>query len=192
MLELPRNSELILGSGSPRRLELLKQLKIPFRIEVSDLDEKYPSDLPNEEIPGFLAELKATHLLERVSPNDILITCDTLVFNHSEVLGKPKDKDQAIEMLMSLSCKEHRVITAITMTYMNTMHTKSDCTTVFFEEIKEKEAVWYVDNFEVLDKAGAYGVQDWIGLCKVNKIIGSYYNIMGLPMHLLYKMLQKV
>lgn len=192
MLENIAKYNLILGSGSPRRFELLEQLKLPFQVIVSRAEEIYPPDLPIEEVPAYLSELKANDLKRLLTDDDLLITSDTLVFYNEEILGKPTDDYEAQLMLLKLSGNKHTVVTAITICVNNKMVTLSDSTEVYFSDISEEEANWYVSNCEVLDKAGAYGVQDWIGMCKIDKIEGSHYNIMGLPMHLLYRMLQDI
>lgn len=179
----------VLGSQSPRRRELLKGLDIDFEIENIDVEENYPDDLHGAEIPIYLAEKKANAYT--LSDNDLLITADTIVWNEDRILGKPKDESEAFEMIKTLSGKTHQVITGVCLRSKQNTHTFHSISNVRFSEISEEEIEYYVKKYCPLDKAGAYGVQEWIGYIAVEYIEGSYYNIMGLPIQKLYTELKK-
>ncbi|NDV46966.1 septum formation protein Maf [Paludibacter sp. 221] len=175
---------IILGSQSPRRQELLKGLNIDFEVKTIDVEETYPHGLSGAEIPCYLAEKKANaHPLD---DNTLLITADTIVWLDGEVLGKPANKEEAISMLSSLSGKMHEVITGVCITTKKRRKTFSVMSEVTFAKLTEDEISYYVENYRPYDKAGAYGVQEWIGYVGVEHIEGSYYNIMGLPVQRFY------
>lgn len=180
--------KILLASQSPRRKELLQNLGYDFRIVSIDCDEKYPDHLKPSEIAGFLSLLKAGSY-SKLSENEILLTADTVVVLENEVLGKPQSETEAKEMLRKLSGKTHQVYTGITLKTLEKTITETDVADVVFEVISEDEIDFYVSKFKPLDKAGSYGIQEWIGMAKIKKIEGSFYTIMGLPTHLLYKML---
>lgn len=180
---------LLLGSQSPRRRELLKGLDIDFETETIDVEENYPDDLHGAEIPMYLAEKKANAYT--LSDNDLLITADTIVWSENRILGKPKDESEAFEMIKTLSGKTHQVITGVCLRSKQNTHTFHSISNVRFSEISEEEIEYYVKKYCPLDKAGAYGVQEWIGYIAVEYIEGSYYNIMGLPIQKLYTELKK-
>ena len=178
---------LLLASRSPRRRELLKLLDIPFTIvDIRDVEESYSSDLPPEKVPEFLSQLKAAAYSGSLLDGDILITADTVVLLEDKILGKPADLDEAKNMLQALSGKTHKVITGVTLTTKQTSVTFSSVTEVKFSRLSPIDIDFYVESFRPLDKAGAYGIQEWIGAIGVESINGSFYNVMGLPVHKLY------
>lgn len=178
---------LLLASKSPRRRELLKMLDLPFEIvDGKDVDESYPASLEAEKVPEFLSRIKADAYSPYLKDDDILITADTVVILDGEIIGKPKDLEDAKRMLAKLSGKVHKVATGVTLTDMKKSVTFSTVTDVTFAPLTSEEISFYVDNFRPLDKAGAYGIQEWIGAVGVARIEGSFYNVMGLPVHRLY------
>lgn len=181
----------LLASKSPRRRELLKMLDIPFEIiEIKDVEETYPPELAKEKVPEFLSKLKADAYLEYLQDEDILITADTVVIIDNEIIGKPASLKEAKEMLHKLSGKIHKVITGVTVTSIKKSVTFSTVTDVEFSHLSDDSIDFYVDTYRPLDKAGAYGIQEWIGAIGVAGIKGSFYNVMGLPVHRLYHELQ--
>ncbi len=186
-----QHKEIILASQSPRRRELLEMMRIPFRSISLDIDESYPSNLKKAEITAFLARVKSENY-NKLTENQILITADTIVWHKGKCLEKPKNNQNAIEMLLQLSGTSHKVYTSIAVKTVKDFIVNTDKTNVYFDTISEQEARYYVENFNPTDKAGSYGIQDWIGLCKIKRIKGSYFTVMGLPTNLLYKMLQSV
>ena len=181
---------LILASGSPRRQQFLKDLKLDFTIDVREIEEVYPEELKGHEITDFLAELKAS-AFKSLNENDILITSDTIVWMENNAIGKPKDRNDAIKIFKKLSGKKHQVITSICIKTSNKTNIINDTTDVYFKVLSDEEIEFYIDNFHPYDKAGGYGIQDWIGYIGVEKIEGSYFNVMGLPVHKLYTELSK-
>ncbi len=182
---------IILASKSPRRRELLQMLRIPFTtVTMSDISEEYPEEMPPEEVPQYLSEVKADAYLRKSCDNELVITADTLVICDNRIMGKPKDVEEAIQMLLFLSDKTHHVVTGVTIATKNQRTSFTTVTEVKFATVTEEEARFYVDNFRPLDKAGAYGIQEWIGAIAVEYINGSFYNVMGLPVHRLYKELK--
>lgn len=179
---------ILLASKSPRRRELLKMLDLDFRIvELKDVDETYPEDINPEKVPEFLSKIKASAYLDELGENDILLTADTVVILDSEIIGKPKDTKDAKRMLKKLSGNTHKVVTGVTLTSTRYQKTFSSVTEVEFAPITDQEIDYYVEKYKPMDKAGAYGVQEWIGAVGVTGIRGSFYNVMGLPVHRLYK-----
>lgn len=181
--------KLLLGSQSPRRKELLQSLNIDFESVTVECDETYPSDVKLSEIAAYLAEKKSLayrHLRE----NEILVTSDTVVILDNEVLGKPEDAVHSREMLRKLSGRTHEVHTAVTLRSSAKKVTRCDVAKVHVNEISASEIEFYIENYHPFDKAGSYGIQEWLGLAKVNRIEGSFYTIMGLPTHLIYEILQ--
>jgi len=187
LLSKLKNKKIILGSASPRRQELLKSLGIDFEIMVSDLKEKYPKNLKEKEISEFLATQKSEHLSKTLKAEDILITADTIVVKGDRVLNKPKDKLEAKEMLEFLSGDEHLVITSVCLRDQQNQVVFSSVTKVFFKSLSAAEIDFYVKEYKPFDKAGAYGIQEWIGLVGIEKIEGSYFNVVGLPIAKLYQ-----
>lgn len=183
--------KILLASKSPRRKELLESLGYTFEIISIDCDEVFPDHLETDKIAGYLSELKA-NAYDNLKENEILITADTIVALDGEVFGKPNDKTHAIEMLRNLSGKTHEVYTGITIRTLETEITRTDVAHVEFSEFTDNEINFYTDNYKPFDKAGSYGIQEWIGMAKVNKISGSFYTIMGLPTHLIYGELKKL
>ncbi|UNY97812.1 Maf-like protein [Zhouia spongiae] len=190
--DILKNHHLILASGSPRRQKFFKDLGLDFEIRLKPVEEICPDRLRYSDIPDFLAQLKAIPFKETLSENDILITSDTIVWHNNQALGKPKTKQEAFEMLQSLSGNAHEVITSICLTTNKIQKTVNSITKVFFNELTEEEIRFYIQNYKPFDKAGAYGIQEWIGLVGIKKIEGSYFNVVGLPVHLLYKTLKTI
>ena len=184
---IPNYIEIILASGSPRRRELLTAMGIPFRVaEAYPVDEIYPPDTGPHEVPLYLAELKSRAYPEGLSDNQILITADTVVIHGGRVIGKPKDRSDAIRILTSLSGSTHEVTTGIMIRNRLAHKCLSETARVTFGILSRDEIEFYVDNFRPYDKAGAYGIQEWIGYTGIERIEGSFYNVMGLPTRLLY------
>lgn len=191
MLSHLKDYNIILASQSPRRQELLSGLNIPFEVKVIDVEETYPRELVGVDIPMYLAEKKANAYLEIMDENTLLITADTIVWHEGKVYNKPKDKADATDMLKALSGKTHQVITGVclsTKTKRKVFHVMSE---VRFARLSPQEISYYLDNYEPYDKAGAYGVQEWIGYIGVEFIEGSYFNVMGLPIQRLYNELKR-
>ena len=186
-----KSKNLILASGSPRRQELLKSLGVPFEIRIREIDEVYPKHLKKSEISDYLAQLKSNAFVEELNPKDLLITSDTIVWYHNMALGKPKSKDDAFQMLQKLSGKTHEVITSVCLKSLQKEDIFNSITKVTFKKLSSKEIQFYIDNYNPMDKAGAYGIQDWIGQIGVTKIEGSYFNVMGFPIHKIYSQLLK-
>ena len=185
------NYKILLASASPRRRELLSQIYPDFEIAPSiEVDEVYPSSMPAVDVAPHLSQLKANAYKSLITDNQLIITADTVVINNNAVLGKPSSKSEAIEMLGLLSGKRHNVITGVTITTASRQTTFSANTEVEFSTLNRNEISWYVDKYMPLDKAGAYGIQEWIGCIGVKKINGSFYNVMGLPLHKLYNELK--
>ncbi|HPE77936.1 MAG TPA: Maf family nucleotide pyrophosphatase [Draconibacterium sp.] len=180
----------ILSSKSPRRQELLRSLGIDFQVILKEVEEDYPEILYKEEIPVFLAELKAKHFLNDLKENDLLITADTIVWFNNEVLGKPEDEKEAIKTLQKLSGHEHQVISGVCLTSVQKHKSFYSVTNVQFKQLSLNEIEYYVSEFKPYDKAGAYGIQEWIGYIGITHIEGSFYNVMGLPIQQLYTEIQ--
>lgn len=191
MLSHLNKYNIILASQSPRRLELLSGLNIPFKVQVIDIDESYPHDLVGVDIPMYLAEKKANVYLETMDENTLLITADTIVWHEGQVFNKPTDKNDATAMLKSLSGKTHQVITGVCISTLRKRKTFHVISEVRFATLSSKEIEYYLQNYEPYDKAGAYGVQEWIGYIGVEHIDGSYFNVMGLPIQRLYTELKR-
>lgn len=181
---------LVLGSKSPRRQALIGELGLPIEIRIKEIEEIYPKDLASELVPEFLAKLKAAPLLHTISENEILVTSDTIVLLDGKVIGKPKDRNDSIKMLQQLSGRSHTVITGVHLASTETTCQFSSRTEVYFSELTIEEITHYVDTHTPFDKAGSYGIQEWLGYIAVAKIEGCYYNVMGLPLHDLYKALK--
>ena len=190
-MDILRNKKLILGSGSPRRSQILTDSLIPFTKIIYSVLEEYPDDLPVIDVPEYLAKLKSDPFRPTLKKDEIVLTADTIVILENNILGKPKDRNEAVEVLHALSNKAHDVITGICMISLEKEITRKCISTVHFSSLSEEEIEYYVDTCTPFDKAGSYGIQDWIGNCKIEKIEGSYLNIMGLPVHLIYEELRK-
>ena len=181
---------LILSSNSPRRKELLAGLDIPFEVRViEDIDESYPDSLPTGEIAEYIAQKKAAAY--EVGNDEVLITADTIVVLDDQILGKPADAEEAKQMLRSLSGKTHHVITGVCLKSCDQQHHFSVISEVTFKTLAEEEISYYVENYKPFDKAGAYGIQEWIGYIGVTGLSGSYFNVMGLPVQRIYEELKK-
>ena len=178
---------ILLGSKSPRRQDLLQQAAIPFRLVNCEVDEIYPAHLQAQEIPCYLSELKAKAYQPSLKENELLITADTIVWLDGKVLGKPQSQEDATQMLQQLSGKCHTVYTGFTISSKDKSVTDSEHTKVFFRELSTQEIEYYVHTYRPMDKAGSYGVQEWIGMVGVTHIQGCYYNIMGLPVQKVYQ-----
>lgn len=184
---------IILGSQSPRRRELMAGLDIPFSCVTIDADESYPAELKAGDIPMYISRAKARAYASELRENDLLITSDTIVWLNDEMLGKPQDETDAKAMLARLSGQTHEVYSAVCFTDMNgELETFVDCTKVTFKTLSEDEIDYYVNKYRPLDKAGAYGVQEWIGYVGVTKMEGSYFNVMGFPICRVYETLRKL
>ena len=191
MLENLSKYKIILGSNSPRRKELLCGLDIKFNVKViPGLEENYPETLDPQEIPVFLSKQKAEAYLSSLDDTMLLITADTIVWNGNAVIGKPKNRAEAIQMLRSLSGHEHHVVTGVCLTTTKKQLTFSVISSVRFASLNDEEIIYYVDKYKPFDKAGAYGIQEWIGYVGVESISGSFYNVMGLPVQRLYQELK--
>ena len=182
---------LILASGSPRRQQFFKELDLDFSIGVREIEEVYPLHLMNTEITDYLARLKAA-AFDDLSEMDIVITSDTIVWKNSQAIGKPKDLEDATNMLRDLSGKMHEVITSVCFTGRNFQRTINDTTKVWFKDLTEEEIAYYITKYKPYDKAGSYGVQEWIGYIAIDRLDGSYFNVMGLPTRLVYKALTEL
>lgn len=186
------NYNVILASNSPRRQELIKDLNIPFIIKTKEVEEIYPNNLKKSEITDFLAILKSKPFKDELTVKDLLITSDTIVWSNNKALGKPKNYDEAFKMLDELSENTHKVITSICISSKNFQKVFNDTTTVTFKKLTNSEIDYYINNYKPFDKAGAYGIQEWIGKIGITEIEGSYFNVMGFPVHKLYKELLKL
>lgn len=184
-------NKIVLGSKSPRRQELLKSLGFNIEIRTKEIEENFPSEMDVLEVAEYLAKLKSEPLRDSLSNSELLITSDTVVLRDNEILGKPSDRTEAIDMITSLGGKEHKVITGVCLTTYDRQITFSNSTTVQFDDLELVEIEYYVDNFKPYDKAGAYGIQEWLGYIGIKKIEGCYYNVMGLPMNALYQKIKK-
>lgn len=184
--------KIVLASGSPRRQELLKELGIDFCVKLlPDLDESFPATLQGEEIPLHIARNKAEAYRSSMQRGELLLTADTIVWLDGDVLGKPQDDEDAANILRKLSGRTHEVITGVCLTTSNWQKSFTAITQVSFSVLTDEEIAYYVDEYHPMDKAGAYGVQEWIGYIGVESICGSYYNVMGLPVQKLYQELMK-
>lgn len=177
--------DIILGSASPRRQSILKELGLDFTVKTLPVDEIFPNHLQRENIAIFLAELKAKEF--KVSQNEVIITGDTIVWHNNKSLNKPKNAVESKEMLQSLSDQSHEVISSVCIKTNDQIMSTYDVTKVFFKNLSESEIDYYINNFKPYDKAGAYGIQEWIGQIGVTKIEGSFYNVMGLPTLKIYE-----
>ncbi len=187
-----KNYHLILASGSPRRQQFFKDLGLDFEVRLKPVDEDYPNHLIHFEISDYLSQLKSLPFKDELKPNDILITSDTIVWNDNKALGKPFSKEDAFNMLQSMSNKTHDVITSVCFTTSSTQQTVNAITKVTFKALTENEINYYLEHYKPFDKAGAYGIQEWIGHIGITTIEGSYFNVVGLPTHLVYKTLNSM
>lgn len=193
MLDNLKSYRIILASNSPRRQELLAGLGLSFTVKVlPDIDESYPENLQRDEIPQYISRSKANAYRSIMQEQDLIITADTIVWVEGEVLGKPKNQSEAMEMLRKLSGRTHQVVTGVTLTTKDKQTSFATVSDVAFTQLDEDEIQYYVEHYRPMDKAGAYGVQEWIGLVGVESLSGSYFNVMGLPVQRLYHELKKM
>ncbi|MCZ4320253.1 Maf-like protein [Aequorivita viscosa] len=186
-----KNYNIILASGSPRRQYFFKELNLDFTIQVKEVEETYPENLKRSQITDCLSQLKAS-VFSNLAENDILITSDTIVWQDDKALGKPKSFEEANQMLQKLSGQMHEVITSVCFTSKNFQKTVNDLTKVWFKPLTEEEIDFYIKTYKPFDKAGSYGIQEWIGYIGIDKIEGCYFNVMGLPTRLVYKTLTEI
>ncbi len=189
--ELLKNYKIILASGSPRRQQFFRDMDLDFEIRLKDVEEVYPENLIEEDITDYLAVLKGDAFTGELKPYEILITSDTIVWHNGKALGKPKDYANAFEILCTLSNTTHKVITSVCFKTDKSVRTISETTYVTFTKLTDEMIAYYLDNYKPYDKAGAYGIQEWIGFVGVTKIEGSYANVMGLPVDKVYDYLSK-
>ena len=187
-----KNYNIILASSSPRRQQFLRDLGLQFTVQTIDIEEVYPKYLHGNEITSFLAELKANAFEDEMNEKDILITADTIVRFSGKILGKPKDAIDAKNMLKELSGQHHEVITSICIKTTKASKIINDTTIVYFEKLSDEDIDYYIDSFKPFDKAGSYGIQEWIGFIGVRKIEGNYTTVMGFPVHKFYKEMMKI
>ena len=180
---------IILASGSPRRQQFFKEMDLHYTIRLKEIDEIYPEHLKAEEITNFLAELKASAFENELNANDVLVTSDTIVWLNGKALGKPKDYADAFKMLQELSNTTHEVITSVCLKTIEKTEVFHCVTKVTFANLSDEAITYYLDNYKPFDKAGSYGIQDWIGLIGISKIEGSYTNVVGLPTEMLFQKL---
>ncbi|MDO4228840.1 MAG: Maf-like protein [Capnocytophaga sp.] len=183
--------KIILASASPRRQQFFEELHLDYEVIVKPINEVYPSTLEREEITNFLAQQKALPFEGSLKENEVLITSDTIVWYDNKALGKPKNYDEGFAMLRSLSGKKHEVITSVCFTTLTKQKTAYCVTKVTFKSLTDKEIDFYLTHYKPYDKAGAYGIQEWIGYIGVENVEGSYNNVIGLPTHLVYTILQE-
>ena len=187
-----KNYKLILASASPRRQQLMKDAGFTFEVRLKNVEEKYPQELHLENVPEYLSKVKASAFREELKADEVLITADTVVCIHDRILGKPADRKEAISMLQKLSGNRHLVVTGVSVTTRTEQLSFSSRTDVFFKHLSNEEIEFYVDTYKPFDKAGAYGIQEWIGYIGNERIEGSFYNVMGLPIQKLYETLRKL
>ena len=192
MLDNLKKYNVVLASNSPRRKELLQRLGIPFKVRtLFGIDESYPDTLRGEDIVRYISRNKANAYRSSMGPDELLITADTIVYLQGEVMGKPHDADDARRMLRALAGQVHQVITGVTIITANDMENFAVTSHVKFSDLSDDEINYYVDRYLPLDKAGAYGIQEWIGLVAVEELRGSYFNVVGLPIQRLYQTLKR-
>lgn len=183
---------IVLASKSPRRKELIKGLDINYTVaDGYDVDESIDPKIEINKVAKYLSDKKAREYPFELTQSDIILTSDTIVIVGDKILGKPKDKQEAFDMLKSLSAREHKVVTAVTLRNLEQYYTFDEITTVFFAELSDEDIYYYIDNYSPYDKAGSYGIQEWIGYVAIERIEGSFYNVMGLPVCRLYKELKQ-
>ncbi len=181
---------IVLASKSPRRQSLVEEMGFPFEVRIKEVEENYPADIPVEQVPVYLAELKSTPLLSSLREREILLTSDTVVIHNDTILGKPKDKADAQRMLQILSGTSHKVVTGVCLTSNSHSVSFAETTIVHFSTLTEREINYYIEKYQPFDKAGSYGIQEWIGAIGIHKIEGCYYNVMGLPVNKIYSVLR--
>jgi septum formation protein len=191
ILENLKQKHIILASGSPRRQEILTSIGVDFEIKLRSVDEEFNETLQHHEISDYLAQLKADQFQD-LKPDDILITGDTIVWHQDKALNKPQNREEAIEMLSSLSHTTHEVISSVCIKTQDKTETLYDSTEVTFKALSKDEISYYIDTYSPYDKAGAYGIQEWIGQIGISEIKGSFYTVMGFPIHLVYHKLSNL
>jgi septum formation protein len=179
--------DLVLASKSPRRQMMLRQLNWTFEIITQDTDESFPKKMDVAQVPIYIAKQKAAAVLPKISKNQLIIAADTIVALNKTIFGKPKNADDAFRILKQLSGKKHKVITGVCLKTQKTEHSFASTTTVYFKTLSEKQIRYYIEKYEPYDKAGAYAIQEWIGMIGIEKIDGCYFNVMGLPLSRLYE-----
>lgn len=184
--------KITLASGSPRRQQFFKELDLDFEIRIKEIDEIYPNHLQGVEITNFLAELKAKSFENDIQKNEIVITSDTIVWFENQALGKPKDYNDAFKMLQKITGNTHEVITSVCFKTISKSDVIHCITKVTFNQLTEQEIKFYLDNYKPFDKAGSYGIQEWIGLIGISKIEGSYTNVVGLPTEMVFNYLKNI
>lgn len=192
LVEKLKDKHLILASSSPRRQNFLRELGLEFEIRLKELDENYPSDLRGLEITDYLSKLKADPFLTELKDDDVLITADTIVWLDGQAIGKPINKKDAVKMLQNLSGNTHEVISSICISTKIEQIVVNDITKVHFAKLMPREIDFYINNFKPYDKAGSYGIQEWIGYIAIDRIEGSYFNVMGFPIHKFYQEMMKL
>lgn len=191
MLDNLNKYHIILASKSPRRRELLSMLRIPYNVmTIGGLDESYPAELPANDVPQYLSNKKANAFISQLTDKELIITADTLVISGDRIFGKPSNPEEARMMLQELSGKVHQVVSGVTIATSDRRTSFTTITEVKFAKLSSQEINYYIENFRPFDKAGAYGIQEWIGAIAVEWIKGSYYNVMGLPVHRLFQELK--
>jgi septum formation protein len=190
--EILKDYKIILASGSPRRQQFFRDLDLDFEIRLKEIEEIYPDELQAEAITNFLAELKANAFEGELQPKEVLVTSDTIVWHKGKALGKPKDYEDAFQILKSLSNDTHDVITSVCFKTTEKTETFHEVTKVTFNDLSDKTIQYYLENYKPYDKAGAYGIQEWIGFIGVSKIEGSYANVMGMPVDKVYEYLSNL
>ncbi|UPS91346.1 Maf-like protein [Bizionia sp. M204] len=186
-----KNFRLILASGSPRRQQFFRELGLDFEIILKPIKEEFPERLSHFEISDYLAQLKSLPFKAELNPSEVLITSDTIVWHNNKALGKPKNAEDAFNMIKSMSNTTHEVITSVCFTTSKKQKTVNAVTKVTFKALTEAEINYYINTCKPFDKAGAYGIQEWIGQIGITKIEGSYFNVVGLPTHVVYQTLQQ-
>jgi len=187
-----KDKQIILGSGSPRRKFFLEELGLDFEIRLKEVEENFPETLVGSEITDYLATLKSKPFLTELKDNDVLITADTIVWLNNRAIGKPKDSSDAKAMLQTLSGKTHKVISSIAVITNKKTHLINDSTSVTFKPLSSAEINYYIDRFKPFDKAGSYGIQEWIGYIGIERIDGSYFNVMGFPVQKFYELMMEI
>ncbi|WGD34922.1 Maf family nucleotide pyrophosphatase [Olleya sp. YS] len=187
-----KNRHIILASGSPRRQQFFRDLGLDFEVRLKHIKEEYPNKLLHFEISDYLAQLKSLPFLDELKDNDILVTSDTIVWHNNTALGKPRNKDEAFAMLKALSDDTHEVITSVCMRTKKYQKTVNAVTKVSFKSFTDEEIWHYINTYAPMDKAGAYGIQEWIGQIGVIGIEGSFFNVVGMPTHLVYETLNTI
>jgi septum formation protein len=187
-----KNKQIILGSGSPRRKFFLEELGLDFEIRLKEVEENFPATLVGSEITDYLATLKSKPFLKELKDNDLLITADTIVWLDNRAIGKPKNSSDAKMMLSKLSGNQHKVISTIAITTNKKTYLINDTTSVTFKPLSNAEINYYIEHYKPFDKAGSYGIQEWIGYIGIERIEGNFFNVMGFPVQKFYELMMKI